>query len=107
MSNNLIDNASQTSPTIDTFNPSSITGDSYLVKGSGFDVWRFIKAPSSGGPYTLKFKCATAWAETIPGGSYSSGVITLEFLAGEALTDVQVTEIIKTGSTPGTWTVAP
>jgi hypothetical protein len=109
MSANLIDNAALTSPTIDTFDPDQIAGASYKVSASGFPVWRFIKAPSSGGPHTLKFKCASRWNATIPGGSFdlTTGAITLDFDDGNELRDVQVTEIIKAGSTAGTWIVAP
>jgi hypothetical protein len=105
------DLTTSTAPTIDTFDPSAIDGISYKCGASGFSIWRFFKAPTSGGPYTLIFRCATWWRQTIPGGSFQSGTnegwITMTFEAGEEMRDVQVVEILKAGSSAGTWVVAP
>jgi hypothetical protein len=105
------DLTTSTAPCIDTFNPASIVDPalSYVCKTSGFAIWRFIKAPASGGPHTLKFRCATRWSAQIPGGSFdaSTGWVTMTFEDGDEMRDVQVTEILKAGSSAGVWVVAP
>jgi hypothetical protein len=105
----LLSGATTISPTIDTFDPSAITGTTYKVRDSGFTCWGMIKAPPSGGPHALVFKCATPWKEAIPGGSFDpvTGYVTLSFPDDAELRDVQVTEIVKAGSAAGVWTVAP
>jgi hypothetical protein len=108
-----IESTAQTSPTIDTFDPSAIPTDTWkvnLATGGRWQWIRFLRAPISGGPHTIVFRCATPWgAAPIPGGSYdaNNGNITLTLANGEAVRDVQITEIVKAGSSAGDWTVAP
>lgn len=105
------DNAARTSPIWDTIDPSAIVGDSWKVSssapsGSGIMTLASVRAPAGGG--TLVFKQASRWNAPPPGSSYDAGTATFSrtFAASEALVNVQITEIIKAGSTAGSWEIA-
>jgi hypothetical protein len=103
------DNAARTSPLWDTFDPSAITGATWKVSDSapvGICTLAAVRAPTGGG--TLIFKQASTWVTPPPGSSYDAldGTFTRVFAANEALINVQITEIVKAGSTAGTWEIA-
>jgi hypothetical protein len=102
-----IDNANQTSPTWDTFDPDQIADPATSWKPSESlpqaQGLRGIRAPSGGG--TLVFKQATHWTTQPPGSSLSGGWFTRTFTSLEPLLDVQIVEIRKSGSTAGAWEI--
>jgi hypothetical protein len=102
------ENTIAAAPTWDTLDPSQITGSSILARDySPTDVFGAIRAPTAAGTYTLVFRTGSAWRAALPGTSITAGVCTKTFAAGEALVGVQITEIIKAGSSAGAWEVLP
>lgn len=116
MGDNLIDNGQKTSPGIDTLDPGEIAGDSLAITIDvhGFQAIRTIVAPGvaldDDALYTLVFKVATPW-KNLPGSSNSNpsdpndadAWITMNFAPAAGISDVQITHILKAGSTPGNW----
>lgn len=118
MSEALIDNAAKTSPGFDTLDPSAISGDSLALAYDthGFSAIRTIVAPgvalAEDALYVLKFKNATPW-KNLPGSSnsmpsdpgHADAWLTMNFAPAAGVSDVQITHILKAGSTAGNWIV--
>ncbi len=106
------DDETRVSPTTSLLDPTAISGDEWKPSDHGYQVIRYVRAPATGGPHTLKFKCPSGWGGVdMPGQGAGSGepgfVHTATLADNEPLGPLQICAIVKTGSTGGDWQVAP
>lgn len=110
MSGALHDTDRGVSPTTSPLDPSQIDGAEWRPADHNYTAIRYVRAPLSGGPHTLKYKTGSGWNDVpVPGGSdgTASYVHTATLEDGQVLGPLQIVAIVKAGSSAGSFEVAP